>query len=281
MPSKPTFALNHMAAPRLDCRAFIDLAASLGCAGVELRNDLADKRLTERAFFDGEPPEVIGAHARGCGLRLLGLSEAYGFNDWSDAMRAKVQMLIDQATASGAESISLIPSNDGAAMADTERLGKLRAALGEILPMLEKASMTALIEPLGFTTSSLRLKSEAIEAIDAVGGGARYKLVHDTFHHHLAGETQFFPDRTGIVHISGVTDPALDVGDMQDGHRILVDAHDRLGNVAQIRELLDAGYEGAFSYEPFSPSVHALDDPEAALRASMDFISAALVGQAA
>ena len=281
MPSKPTFALNHMAVPRLACRAFIDLAASLGCVGVELRNDLADKRLTERAFFDGEPPETIGAHVRGRGLRLLGLSEAYGFNNWSEAMRAKVQMLIDQATASGAESISLIPSNDGIAMADTERLGKLRAALGEILPMLEKASMTALIEPLGFTTSSLRLKSEAIEAIDAVGGGARYKLVHDTFHHHLAGETQFFPDRTGIVHISGVTDLSLAVEEMQDGHRILVDVHDRLGNVAQIGALLDAGYEGAFSYEPFSPSVHALDDPETALRTSMDFISAAVVGQAA
>ena len=53
MPSKPTFALNHMAAPRLDCRAFIDLAASLGCAGVELRNDLADKRLTERFIARG------------------------------------------------------------------------------------------------------------------------------------------------------------------------------------------------------------------------------------
>ena len=85
----------------------------------------------------------------------------------------------------------------------------------------------------------------------------RFKLVHDTFHHHLAGGGPIFPEHTGIVHISGVVDPALKPEEMQDGHRILVDADDRLGNIEQIRALLDAGYDGAFSYEPFSPEVHA------------------------
>ena len=46
-------------------------------------------------------------------------------------------------------------------------------------------------------------------AIRAAGGEGCYRLVHDTFHHHLAGETAFFPEWTGLVHISGVTDPAL------------------------------------------------------------------------
>ena len=52
MSAQLTFALNHMATPRLSCREFLDLAASLGCIGVELRNDLADKRLSDAAFFD-------------------------------------------------------------------------------------------------------------------------------------------------------------------------------------------------------------------------------------
>jgi 2-keto-myo-inositol isomerase len=269
---KPQFALNHMTTPKLDCRSFLDLAASLGCVGVELRNDLADKKLSDADFFDGDTPAAIGAYARGKGLRLLGLSEAYGFNTWSEAMRAKVQLLIDQAVASGAETISLIPRNDAPKWSDSERLAALRDALGEILPMLEKADMVALIEPLGFTTSSLRSKAEAVDAIEAVGGRGRFKLVHDTFHHHLAGGGAIFPDHTGIVHISGVVDPSLTAEEMQDGHRILVDARDRLGNIAQIRELLDAGYEGAFSYEPFSAEVHAMADPAAAIAESFAFI---------
>ena len=45
------FALNHITAPQLGCAAFMDLAAELGCVGVELRNDL------DRPLFDGLPPE--------------------------------------------------------------------------------------------------------------------------------------------------------------------------------------------------------------------------------
>jgi 2-keto-myo-inositol isomerase len=265
-----------MAAPRLDCRSFLDLAAGLGCIGVELRNDLADKKLSSADFFDGEPPKSIGDYARQKGLRLLGLSEAYGFNAWTDAMRAKVQLLIDQAKQSGAESISLIPRNDAPKLTDAERAAALREALAHVLPMLKAAGLVALVEPLGFLSSSLRYKAEAVEAIEAVGGRGHFKLVHDTFHHHLADEKNFYPDHTGIVHISGVADPALRRQDMQDGHRILVDSADRLGNIDQIRTLLERGYAGAFSYEPFSPQVHAFADPAKQLRESMEYINAAL-----
>ena len=93
-----------------------------------------------------------------------------------------------------------------------------------------------------------------------------------TFHHHLAGETAFYPNRTGLVHISGVTDPAVAVDDMLDAHRVLVDASDRLENLAQIRALLAAGYDGPFSFEPFAAEIHDLDNPEPALRASMTYL---------
>ena len=277
MTAQPKFALNHMTAPRLDCRTFLDLAASLNCVGVELRNDLADKKLTTAAFFDGESPAAIGAYARARGLRLLGLSEAYGFNAWSDGMRDKVQLLVDQAVEAGAESISLIPRNDAPVYAGNERDEALRRALGEIVPMLDRAKLIALVEPLGFVTSSLRRKADAVASIKAVGGEKHFRLVHDTFHHHLAGERDFFAEFTGIVHISGVVDPALAPEDMQDGHRILVDGRDRFDNVGQVRALLDAGYAGAFSYEAFSAEVHALDAPAAALKQSMEFMVANVV----
>lgn len=275
------FALNHITTPSLPARELVDLAQRLGCVGVELRNDLVDKHLTERPFFDGDSPAAIGDYVRNKGLRLLGLSEVYGFNRWSHQMRERVRLLIDQAKESGAESISLIPSNDGARQADDVRLGELRQALSEILPMLEEAKMTALIEPLGFTTSSLRLKREAAGAIDAVNGTRRFKLVHDTFHHFLAGETEFFPELTGIVHISGVVDRSLAADQMQDGHRILVTASDRLGNVDQIRVLKDAGYRGAYSFECFAASVQSSSDIESELRGSMKFIEVGLSAAAA
>jgi 2-keto-myo-inositol isomerase len=266
------FALNHMTAPRLNSRAFIDLAASLGCVGVELRNDLADKKLTDVAFFDGEVPGAIGAYARDRGLRLLGLSEVYGFNAWSEEIERKVQLLIGQAKEAGAESISLIPRNDAPDYGAGERDRALEESLGKILPMLDKAQLIGLIEPLGFTTSSLRHKADALAAVEAVGGRDHFKLVHDTFHHHLAGETDFFPEQTGIVHISGVVDPALSVDEMQDGHRILVDGQDRLGNIEQIAVLHARGYEGACSFEPFSPQVHGSENLMAELESSFAFI---------
>jgi len=70
------FALNHIMAPGLESRELIDLAARLGCGGVELRNDLADKGLTDRPYFDGGSPDAVGAYARSKGVQLLGLSES-------------------------------------------------------------------------------------------------------------------------------------------------------------------------------------------------------------
>jgi 2-keto-myo-inositol isomerase len=120
----------------------------------------------------------------------------------------------------------------------------------------------------------LRSKAEAVECIEALGGADSLKIVHDTFHHHLVGGGPIFPEHTGIVHISGVTDKSVSVSDMRDGHRVLVDADDRLGNVAQIRALRAGGYTGALSFEPFSATIHALADFEGPLRTSMEFITA-------
>jgi 2-keto-myo-inositol isomerase len=100
--------------------------------------------------------------------------------------------------------------------------------------------------------------------------------VHDTFHHTLAHGGPLFPDHTGIVHVSGVVDQAVSLSEMRDGHRVLVTPGDRLGNVDQITALHAAGWTGPVSFEAFSPEVHALTHPEAALRASMDHVQRAV-----
>ncbi len=101
------------------------------------------------------------------------------------------------------------------------------------MPMLEAHDLIGLVEPLGFEACALRYKEEAVEAIESLGATARFKLVHDTFHHTLAGGGPIFADHTGIVHISGVTDPSLAVSEMRDKHRVLVTRNDRLGNIEQ------------------------------------------------
>ena len=267
------FSLNQICAPGLSVEAFLDLALATGCTGVELRNDLADKRLSKAAFLDGRTPEEVGRAASDRGLDILGLSEVYGFDRWSPEMHQKVVRLATQANACGAGSISLIPSNDGPYGDPEARDEAFTRALSEIVPILERAgNLVALVEPLGFLTSSLRRKREAVDVIDRIGGQGRFQLVHDTFHHHIADEMEWFPDRTGIVHISGIADPALSKTQMQDAHRGLVEEMDRLNNIQQIQSLVSRGYEGFFSLEPFSPAVHRLPDAASAIRKSLDHL---------
>jgi 2-keto-myo-inositol isomerase len=259
------FALNHMTTPRLGWEAFLDLAQSLGCVGVEFRNDF------KGPLFDGADPGAVGAATKARGLRFLALAEVKMFNDWSEAKRAEAEALMQIAVAAGAEAISLIPRNDNVATDRAESARVTETALRELLPMLRAHGLKAMVEPLGFAVCSLRYKDVLAEVIAKVGGQGTYFMVHDTFHHALAGFGPIFPELTGIVHVSGVKD-ALYLDDMRDGHRVLVDGDDLLGNVAQIRALRAAGYQGPISYEPFADSVHALADAKPALAASMEFI---------
>ncbi|MBS1301176.1 TIM barrel protein [Loktanella sp. SALINAS62] len=268
-------ALNHMTVPHLSFVDLLDLAARLGCVGVEARNDIA------RPLFDGLDAADAGRIAADKGLRLVGLSQVYPFNSWDADREAAVRQLIDTAVAAGAETISLIPRNDGTGLGNGERQANLRVALKAILPMLQDAGLTALVEPLGFKRSSLRSKSDLVDTITAIDGQSHFKLVHDTFHHTLAGGGPMFPEYTGIIHISGVVDPDLGIDQMEDEHRVLVDEHDRLGNIDQIRALLNAGYDGPVSYECFSPATHAMREPYAEIKRSFEFISAQLRAKAA
>ena len=264
------FALNHMTVAKQSYVQLLDTAKSLGMIGIEVRNDLP------QALFDGTEPAVAGEMARAKGLRILTLAEVKRFNDWSQDKAVEALALMKIAVAAGAEAVSLIPRNDNLAMGEAERRAALKTAMTALKPMLEDHRLTGMVEPLGFEICALRYKSEAVEAIDALGAKGRFKLVHDTFHHALAHGGPIYPEYTGIVHISGVVDPSVKLAQMTDAHRILVDGHDRLGNVDQIKALRAAGWNGAVSYEAFAPQTHASATPAQDLCASMDFIRAGL-----
>jgi 2-keto-myo-inositol isomerase len=261
-----SFALNHMTVARLSYVQLLDLAANLGCIGIEVRNDLP------QPLFDGMDPTAAGAMARDKGLRILAVAEVKRFNDWSDAKAAEALALMKIARAAGAEAVSLIPRNDNFGMGNGERQAALRVALKALKPMLEDHGLTGMVEPLGFEICALRYKSEAVEAIEATGGKGRFKLVHDTFHHTLAHGGDYFPEHTGIIHISGVIDLTVTLRQMSDAHRVLVDDADCLGNVDQIAALHALGFVGPVSFEAFAPQVHQLPNPQAELAASIEFI---------
>ena len=271
----PAFALNHMTVARLGFVQMIDLARDLGCIGIEARNDLS------QPLFDGLDPVTAGQMICDRGLRLLALAEVKRFNDWSGAKAAAARALIQTAVACGAEAVSLIPRNDGLALGNGERQAHLRVALKALKPLLEDADMVGLVEPLGFPVCALRYKSEAVEAIESLGAAGRFRLVHDTFHHHLAHSGPLFPDHTGMIHISGVADPEPGLDQMVDAHRALVDGDDRLDNLGQIAALQAAGCTAPLSFEAFAPETLALADPGPALAASMQFIRDRLAAMAA
>jgi len=263
----PNFAVNHMTMANASYQELLDVAGDLGCVGVEIRNDLPGP------LFGGSSAKAAALAAQEKGLRILALSEVKSFNELSDEKLEQAESLMKIAQACGAEAVSLIPRNDGQCVDKTERRTALLDAIQALLPLLETYNLIGLIEPLGFAESSLRYKSEVVEAIESASAAERFKLIHDTFHHHLAGEGAFFPAYTGIVHISGVVDSSLSSCQMLDAHRVLVDESDCLGNISQLKAMLEGGYSGPFSVEAFSTEVHAITDPRAELFGSFNHIT--------
>lgn len=267
--------LNHMTAAQADYAEFLSIAHDTGCASVELRNDLSQQ------LFGGLSPKDAATLADSHGLVIESIAEVKEFNAWSDTTANAARALARVAVEASAKAINLIPRNDGLGLGNGERQANLRLALRELKPILEEFGILGLVEPLGFEQCALRRKSEVVDAIEAVGGENCIKLVHDTFHHHLAGEEKIFPEHTAIVHISGVTDVNLAVHEMKDQHRVLVDSQDRLGNVTQIFTLKEAGYNGPISFEAFAPEVHSHKNLRDELSRSIEFVRTELTAMAA
>jgi 2-keto-myo-inositol isomerase len=226
------------------------------------------------AMLDGTTAMTVHAEAQRRGLTVLSINALQRFNEWTPARAAEATATIDYAKICDAKAVVLCPVNDHAYQpGDQERLDGLRQALRALAPLLRQAGVMGLVEPLGFAECSLRSKREAVEAIGAVDGLDVFQLVHDTFHHHVAGEPALFPHQTGLVHISGVIDPSVAAATMRDPHRVLVDAEDRIDNIGQIHALLEGGYKGVFSFEPFADSVSELADAGVALALSIAHIT--------
>ena len=268
------FSINRISAPNIPFDAFLAMCKRLGVDSVEIRNDLPGVELQDHAL-----PAVIKAAAASQGITIRLINALYPFDVFGPELEAKAVALARYAQQCGAEALVMCPLNSiDDRRSAAERRSGLVASLRLLRPILEDHGVQGLVEPLGFQECSLRRKSDAVKAIQEVGGEGTYRLVHDTFHHYLAGEDLFFPELTGLVHISGVESPALADEQMRDEHRVLVGEADRLDNIGQIKALVDRGYTGVVSFEPFAREIMDAKNSEELLKTSMDYLRTHVCG---
>jgi 2-keto-myo-inositol isomerase len=277
MIERKRLALNRITCPGLSIPELLELALELEVNKIELRNDLGDGRVT-----DGLTPLQVKEATDVRGIEIIAINALQSFN--LGALREQtlqqLEQLIETARSVGCPAIVMCPNN---ALEDVrpaaQKYQETVEALEATRPLFERNDMVGLVQPLGFVECSLRSGREALRAVDAVGGDC-FKLVHDTFHHHLGPDGPGLLDEAayaatvGLVHLSGV-EADIPREELRDPHRVLPGEGDRLGSRDQIERLIAAGFDGPVSLVPFAAEVHALerDALNCVLEESIDTLS--------
>src|ERR1700676_3629951 len=247
--------LNRVIKPQIPLEEFLQFTADLGIKYVEVRNDF-----TNKGVLDGLSDVDLQMSFKETGVKALTINALYPFEDLK-VLKENIERLKDliaEAKRINCPQIVLCPLNDANdKRSAAQRADELVTALTAYGPLLAEAKMIGLVEPLGFAICSLRTKKAALTGIARCDHPESYQLLHDTFHHYLSGETEFFPKQTAIVHVSGVL-PGKTKAATTDDDRILVTKDDIMDNRGQLAALLEAGCTAPISYEPFSSQVRDL-----------------------
>ena len=255
MSATDLLCLNRIIKPQIRLEEFLKFTADLGIKYVEVRNDFTDK-----GILDGLSDAALEKAFKENGIQALTINALYPFDDVKllNENIEKLKGLIAEAKRIDCPQIVLCPLNDANDKRDpAHRADELATALNAYGPLLAEAKMIGLIEPLGFEISSLRTKRAALKGIARCNYPQSYKLLHDTFHHYLSSETEFFPKETAIVHVSGLLAGKTKAA-TTDEDRILVTKDDIMDNRGQVAALLEGGCAAPISYEPFSSQVRDL-----------------------
>jgi 2-keto-myo-inositol isomerase len=271
MSATDLLCLNRIIKPQVPLEEFLKFSASLGIKYVELRNDFTDK-----GILDGLSDAALRKAFKDSSIQAVTINALYPFEDIKilNENLEKLNGLIAEAKRINCPQIVLCPLNDANdRRKPAQRANDLVTALNAYGPLFAEAKMIGLIEPLGFEICSLRTKKAALEAVNSCDYPESYKLLHDTFHHYLSGETEFFPKETAIIHVSGVL-AGKNKAATTDEDRILVTKDDIMNNRGQVAALLEGGATVPISYEPFSPQVRELQLSELKLQLqrSIDYL---------
>ncbi len=265
--------LNRIIKPQIPLEEFLKFTADLGIKYVEVRNDFTDK-----GILDGLSDAALEKAFKENGIQALTINALYPFDDVKvlNENVEKLKELIAEAKRIDCPQIVLCPLNDANDKRDpVQRADELATALNAYGLLLAEAKMIGLIESLGFEISSLRTKRAALKGIARCNYPQSYKLLHDTFHHYLSNETEFFPKETAIVHVSGLLAGKTKAA-TTDEDRILVTRDDIMDNRGQVAALLEGGCTAPISYEPFSSQVRdlPLSELKAQLQKSIHYLFA-------
>ncbi|MBI4923331.1 MAG: TIM barrel protein [Devosia nanyangense] len=253
---------------------FIELAKGVGVDAVEIRNDIAG-----REFADGTPAAELRDKLDDAGLKLASINALQRFNDWTGARERELRTLAAYAATLGAPGIVLCPviaADHGWSAADLDT--KLRHSVRMMRPIFLEYGIKGYLEPLGMRDSTLKHQESIVTAVDEVEAWDAFQLCHDTFQFYRSSDARMFPERIGLVHVSGIARKDLGPVELTEPDRGFVFVGDRVDNVGQLKRLTEAGYRGYVSFEPFDPEVQ--QDPHILQRlgASIHFLRAALGG---
>ncbi|EJL82072.1 TIM barrel protein [Pantoea sp. GM01] len=256
--SHDRLCVNRKIAPNLSIDRFFSLVEQLGLNKVEIRNDMKSGRVTDNLSAE-EVRDLATQHA----FTIETINAVYPFNQLTDEVLEKTRGLLKDAQATGAKALVLCPLNDGTAISQQQTIDALKT----LAPLFAEYGIAGLVEPLGFPQSSLRSAALAQQLIKQAG--APFKIVLDTFHHHLyEGAEQDFAggievSNIGLVHLSGVAD-TRPTHQLTDEERIMLSADDLLKSKQQVQRLEERGYRGIYAFEPFSSVMEAWSEEEIA-----------------
>jgi len=261
MIKRSKISLNRIIYPKLKLEDFFKFAQDLDLNKIELRNDLPGGKI-----IDDYTPEQLKALSKKYGVEILTINALQKFNLGAvlpDVIK-ELKELINLSLSIGCKAIVLCPNNDVNDKRNSEDIFKETVkTLKSFGPLFQDSGMQGYLEPLGFEECSLRSLVTAMKAIQESDFPV-YKIVHDTFHHHLGPDTfetienNYDISYTGLVHISGV-ESNIPVEEYRDNHRVLVTEQDKLQTKEQIELLLKLGYTGNISFEPFSEKIQEME----------------------
>jgi 2-keto-myo-inositol isomerase len=263
-----SFALNQIIMPNSSFKEFVFLAKKLDLQAIEIRNDVATNLIKENQ------PYQVKDFCEENSLEILTINALQKFNIWNNDRSKEFVELCDYANKAKINGIVLVPLNDGSITNEKEQAKLLEDSLKNIASILQDYNLISLVEPLGFRQSSLRNKSIATKVIENINT-TKLKILHDTFHHALSDENDFFPSLTGLVHVSGVSNKYVNT-ELTDDHRSIIDENDILENIIQIKKFSDSGYQGFFSFEPFANSLIQSNNVFESTKKTFDFIKSHL-----
>jgi len=277
MIKRSRISINRIIYPKLKLEDFFKFTKDLDLNKIELRNDLPGGEI-----IDSHTPGQLKELSKKYGVEILTINALQKFNLGVILPKTieELKKLINLSLSIGCKAIVLCPNNDVNDKRGSEEIFKETIkALKSFGPLFKDSGVQGYLEPLGFEECSLRSIVTAMKAIQESGYPV-YKIVHDTFHHHIGPDTfdtiknNYDISYIGLIHISGV-ESNIPVKEYKDNHRVLVSGQDKLQTKEQIALLLKLGYAGNISFEPFSQKVQEMEIEKlkSAIDHSIEYIS--------